>query len=926
MSFALRLPLAHRTRCVGKTVRLRSAAFVLSALGWCLLHPALLPLSSSSIGAAAQEGEGPSVLGFERAMLEELPSELAGEVLLSELSCTACHVLPEGRVVAPKRGPVLDRAGERLRPEWLSDFLMSPHATRPGTTMPDLLAGMDDATKRRTVDGLVAFLASDGTLLDTAVTTSAAERGAELFASSGCLLCHRENATDSGAGLALDGLSAKTSIPALSEFLQDPLKHRPAGRMPRFGWSEDEATALASHLLRDIEVPAAVRYRYYEGTWSSLPDFDALDPVGEGVAVSLNPVVGPRRDNFGVVFESFLMIPRDGRYRLRIGSDDGSRLTIDGRVIATVDGVHPVVWADETVELTAGAHPIRVDYFEGGGGEELYLTIDGPGVRRQPIDAWLSLDGQPKAELAEASFGAELIEQGRRDFATLGCAECHQREGFAPSEMPRGGVLVSSRTEGCLTGAAGVPSYRLNDRQVAALRAAIEGSASADTSAARTVDTTMVRFNCVACHRRGELPGPEGRHDSLFTSTQPEMGDEGRLPPPLDGVGAKLRGAWLGELLDQGARDRFYMNVRMPGFGSQNVGHLVDALAAADPFEAPEAIVTDEPDRRLKVVGRSLVGESSLGCVKCHVFGPNRATGIQAISLTTMTRRLKDDWFIAYMLAPSSLRPGTRMPESWPGGATFFPKLLDGKATTQIHAVWKYLSDGDQAPLPAGIGSVGIELTPIAEPIVYRNFIEGAGARAIGVGYPERVNLAFDADQLRLALVWQGSFIDAGLHWTGRGVGFQKPLGENVLPFADASGVAVLADPESAWPDGSARDQGARFRGYRFDATRRPEFLYSIDGRSIVDRFEPIADPRFPGLARTLSFEGTGPALVAVRLIVTDRLTREADGSFVTDQGLKLSVRGPGELSARERDGRGELLWLIDPASTGGSVTIEYRW
>ena len=136
----------------------------------------------------------------------------------------------------------------------------------------------------------------------------------------------------------------------------------------------------------------------------------------------------------------------------------------------------------------------------------------------------------------------------------------------------------------------------------------------------------------------------------------------------------------------------------------------------------------------------------------------------------------------------------------------------------------------------------------------------------------------------------------------------------------------MLADPESAWPDGSARDQGARFRGYRFDATRRPEFLYSIDGRSIVDRFEPIADPRFPGLARTLSFEGTGPALVAVRLIVTDRLTREADGSFVTDQGLKLSVRGPGELSARERDGRGELLWLIDPASTGGSVTIEYRW
>ena len=57
------------------------------------------------------------------------------------------------------------------------------------------------------------------------------------------------------------------------------------------------------------------------------------------------------------------------------------------------------------------------------------------------------------------------------------------------------------------------------------------------------------------------------------------------------------------------------------------------------------------------------------------------------------------------------------------------------------------------------------------EPVIYRNFIEGAGTRAIGVGYPEKVNLAFDANNARLAMIWQGSFIDAQRHSTGRGAG-----------------------------------------------------------------------------------------------------------------------------------------------------------
>src|SRR5690606_9537014 len=92
-------------------------------------------------------------------------------------------------------------------------------------------------------------------------------------------------------------------------------------------------------------------------------------------------------------------------------------------------------------------------------------------------------------------------------------------------------------------------------------------------------------------------------------------------------------------------------------------------------------------------------------------------------------------------------------------------------------------------------------------------FIEGAGPRAIGVGYPEKVNLAFDANQLRLALIWQGAFIDASRHWIDRGVGFQPPLGDNVLKLPDGVPLAALTDEAAPWPAQPAKELGYRFLG-----------------------------------------------------------------------------------------------------------------
>jgi len=61
--------------------------------------------------------------------------------------------------------------------------------------------------------------------------------------------------------------------------------------------------------------------------------------------------------------------------------------------------------------------------------------------------------------------------------------------------------------------------------------------------------------------------------------TQQEMGEEGRVPPTLTGVGAKLNENYLRHILNDGAHDRPYVNTRMPKFGA---GNADDFARAAD--------------------------------------------------------------------------------------------------------------------------------------------------------------------------------------------------------------------------------------------------------------------------------------------------------------------------------------------------------
>jgi mono/diheme cytochrome c family protein len=900
----------------------------------------LLAVGGPSRGLAQE----PAVPGFHRLFNDDKADRAhGGQLLLGELNCTSCHQ-PGDAAPGRKQAPVLDAVGTRVRVSHLKQFLSDPQKVKPGTTMPNVFAG--DPDKDAKVEALVHFLASTGTPRHERSDLKALAVGRDLFHKAGCVACHGPR---NAAGLAdqtpagcvpLGDLKAKYTNASLAAFLADPLPVRPSGRMPHL-LSAKEAREVAHYLIQGIQIDLArgvTSFTYYEGTWDKLPDFDKLKPHASGKGAAFDLSAARRGSDYALRFEGFFQVDRTGAYRFTVTSDDGSRLYVDDKQVVNNDGIHPPQTKAGTVQLTKGVHKVVVGFFQGGGGAELDVQIDGPGLAKQGLSGLVAatpagLEAKPKPKQDDPDFldvQPQLVERGRALFTSAGCASCHQ---LNADKKPLASTLAAAplnklRGEGgCLSEKPrqGSPWYALSGRQRTALAAAIQTPPKVSNEPAAVIHRTMTTLNCYACHTRDKVGGPLAGLDKFFQTSQPEMGDEARLPPPLDGVGAKMKPDYLRMLLDKGVHDRPYMHTRMPGFGAANTAAFADAVLGLDKLAATPEVGFGDALGKAKSAGRHLTGAQGTGCIKCHTFNGVKAEGTQGIDMTLMPKRVTRDWFHAYVLDPQKIRPGTRMPGSWPDGKTFYPDLLDGKAANQIEAIWVYLRDGKDAQLPVGMGKLSIPLVPDKSAIIYRNFIQGAGARAIGVGYPERVNLAFDANELRLALLWQGAFIDAGKHWTDRGVGFEGPLGDNILKLPAGASFAVLPNAEADWPKAPPKEQGYVFKGYRLTPDDRPTFRYSFDG-VIVEDFPNPTNGKDQALRRTLTLTATRPPQgLYFRAAAGTKIEALGKGWYRID-GWRMRLEGGAEPQIRQSGGRIELLVPVRFNDGKAQLVQEFVW
>ena len=454
----------------------------------------------------------------------------------------------------------------------------------------------------------------------------------------------------------------------------------------------------------------------------------------------------------------------------------------------------------------------------------------------------------------------------------------------------------------------------------------------------QVADLNLASFRCTSCHERASLGGVADDRNDYFHTSNPNLGRQGRIPPSLDHVGAKLKTKWFREVLVSGRSIRPYMATRMPQFGKDNVGHLIEMFQSLD--ELPNVDFPDlpngDPKKEFRDAGMQLVGRDGLNCIACHTFQLKPALTMPAVDLTEMHERLQPDWFYHFLSNPGRFHRGTVMPNFWPGGRSSRQDILEGDSHRQITSIWEWLKDGRQARTPRGLIREPIELLAgTDEAVMLRRSYPGVGKRGIGVGYSGLVNLVFDAEQMRVAMLWQGKFADPSGVWRSQGHGSVRPLARQQTKFHPGPDVDNALSP---WQVDEGRPPQHQFLGYTLDAARRPKFLYRVGDVQVEDYSvdTPGSSDKLPMLRRTITFKALDKNnALSIFLRPTEEIQQQDEHSFLLGGMMTLTIASEHHasihtISVENADGketRTELqVPLALPAGELHEVVLEYRW
>jgi len=137
----------------------------------------------------------------------------------------------------------------------------------------------------------------------------------------------------------------------------------------------------------DVNVGWGVNYQYFEGHWDTLPNFENMSSVKEGISHNFSLEQRESDNDFGFRYFAQLEVPKTGEYKFFLTSDDGSQLIIDDSIIIDNDGLHGAITHSALTQLNAGLHRIEVVFFQNTGGQRLNVEWQGPEFDRQIISS-----------------------------------------------------------------------------------------------------------------------------------------------------------------------------------------------------------------------------------------------------------------------------------------------------------------------------------------------------------------------------------------------------------------------------------------------------------------------------------------------------------------------------------------------------------
>lgn len=197
--------------------------------------------------------------------------------------------------------------------------------------------------------------------------------------------------------------------------------------VPRSGWMLRVWAQPYGGLDSMPSSPQLSQLQYVGGSFVPAANFPAV--VGAGSFRQFVP--GTPEHNFAATLTGRVAVRSAGAYTFCTSSDDGSDLSVDGRLVVDNQGLHGMNRACASTDLAAGAHVLYAGFFEQGGAAGLIATWMGPdtGGREAPIpsagvpnlapDGCVNLDGvwrDPSGGLLTIRGSAGTWADGRPRF------------------------------------------------------------------------------------------------------------------------------------------------------------------------------------------------------------------------------------------------------------------------------------------------------------------------------------------------------------------------------------------------------------------------------------------------------------------------------------------------------------------------------
>ncbi len=167
------------------------------------------------------------------------------------------------------------------------------------------------------------------------------------------------------------------------------------GSYPSFPASAEFTKLELQKASHPANLSPGVQADYFTGYCVKLADMKRYINIKKGILPKFDISAIKDDRSFGYYFKGFLNISETGVYTFYLNSNDGSNLTIDGKLELVNDGFHRAQERVCKIELEKGFHAIAVDYFQMGGAKTLTVS-------------WAFENGKKEEIPAEALFHEEI--------------------------------------------------------------------------------------------------------------------------------------------------------------------------------------------------------------------------------------------------------------------------------------------------------------------------------------------------------------------------------------------------------------------------------------------------------------------------------------------------------------------------------------